>query len=62
MEEAHVCGATTADGKTAANHGEKGRKTAKTHPYRFWMGPNWVGPWALVEYVWKLRGNLSFEN
>ena len=21
-------------------------------PLSFWIGPNWVGPWALVEGVW----------
>ena len=35
----------TADGKTAASWGE-GQKTQKKLTL---MGPNWVGPWALVE-------------
>ena len=41
--------ATIADGKTVASWGEGHLKTQKTHPESaFWMGPHWVGPWALV--------------
>ena len=41
--------ATIADWKTAASWGE-GKKNCKNSPRaRFWMGPNWVGPWALAE-------------
>ena len=29
-------------------HGEKGRELQKLNLVRFWMGPNWVGPRALV--------------
>ena len=31
-------------------HGEKGRGTVKTQPESaFWIGPHWVGHWALVD-------------
>ena len=43
--------ATMADGEAAASRGE-GRNTENRQPeptFGFCMGPNWVGPWALID-------------
>ena len=40
---------TIADGKAAASWGEEKRNCKDSPCVRFWMGPNWVGPWALFE-------------
>ena len=48
--EKHMFLETVADGRTAAPW-DKGKKNCKHSPrVRFWVGPHWVGPWALVEW------------
>ena len=44
----HMFLATVADGKTTVSWGE-GQKNCKAQPESVWMGPNWVGPWVLVD-------------
>ena len=49
LMEKHMFLAAVADGQTAASRGE-GKKNCKHSPWvRLWVGPHWVGPWALVD-------------
>ena len=54
LMQQHMFLATVADGQTVASCGE--RKTHCKHsPWlHFWVGPHWVGPWAVIESVAKL--------
>ena len=49
----HMFLATIADGKTAASRGEGQKNCKNSTSVRFWVGPDLVGPCALMDLSWQ---------